>query len=81
LINRIKGKEIKIKQKANEKNHLFASLTAQKLADILKKDIGVDIDSNMIGLKSPIKEIGTFEVPILVSSSAEAKFMLVVERA
>ncbi len=78
---KISGTEINLKLKANEKNHLFASLNAEKLADILKKEKGIDIDPKYIVLEYPIKQTGTFEVPVRVAEWKETKFTLRVESA
>lgn len=80
-ITKISGTEIDLKLKANEKNHLFASLNAEKLSDILKKEKGIDIDAKYIVLEYPIKQTGTFEVPVRVGEEREVKFTLRVERA
>jgi len=76
-IAKISGTEINLSLKANEKNHLFASLSAIKLAEILKKEKGIEINPSYIVLKNPIKEIGTFEVPVKVGSK-ETKFTVVI---
>lgn len=80
-VAKISGTEISLKLKANEKNHLFASLNAEKLSDILKKEKGIDIDAKYIVLEYPIKQTGTFEVPVRVAEGKETKFTLRVERA
>jgi len=79
-LGKISGTEVKLKLKANEKDHLFASLNAQKLSEVLRKEKNIEINSNLIELKNPIKEIGTFEIPVRVGEK-QAKFTLVVERA
>jgi large subunit ribosomal protein L9 len=77
-VAKISGITINLTLKANEKNHLFASLTAQKLSEILKKEKGVEIDSQYIVLKQPIKEIGTFDVPVEIGDK-ETKFTLSIQ--
>lgn len=80
-VAKISGTEINLKLKANEKNHLFASLNVEKLSQILKKEKGIDIEAKYIVLEYPIKQTGTFEVPVRVGERKEAKFTLRVERA
>ncbi len=80
VIQRLITTEIKLKLKANEQNHLFASLNAQKISDLLKKENNIEIAPELIQLKTPIKEIGIFEIPVRVGEK-EVKFTLVVERA
>lgn len=78
-VAKISGTEISLTLKANEKDHLFASLSAIKLSEILKKEKGIDIAQQYIVLKQPIKEIGKFEVPVRVGDK-ETKFTLEVRR-
>jgi large subunit ribosomal protein L9 len=77
-VAKISGTEVILTLKANEKNHLFASLTAQKLSEILKKEKGIDINPSYIVLKQPIKEVGKFEVPVKVGEK-ETKFTVVIQ--
>jgi large subunit ribosomal protein L9 len=63
-IAKLKGLKLSITAKANEKGHLFASLNASKIREFLKEKEGIEIPADDILLKEPIKEIGTFEVPI-----------------
>jgi large subunit ribosomal protein L9 len=79
-LNKINGTEITLSLKANEKNHLFASLTAQKLSEILKKEKNIEINPDLIKLENSIKETGTFEIPVRVGEK-QVKFTLVVLRA
>lgn|SRR6185312_1622745 len=79
-VAKISGTEVSLTLKANEKNHLFASLSAIKLSEILKKEKGIEIAPQYIVLKQPIKEVGKFEVPVKVGER-ETKFTLEVRRA
>ncbi|MDQ3089562.1 MAG: 50S ribosomal protein L9 [bacterium] len=78
-ISKLAGTEVRLAFKANEKGHLFASLTREKLAQTLV-DRGLDIPSESIILDHPIKETGTFSVPVSVDDKL-THFTLVVERA
>jgi large subunit ribosomal protein L9 len=69
--------EVKIALKANEKNHLFATLTAEKISELLREK-GVQISSGNIVLEKPIKETGSFSVPVSIGGKL-AHFTLVVE--
>lgn len=75
-ISKIAGATITLKMNANEKGHLFASINADKLSKLLKAE-GVDLAPDSILLEAPIKETGTFVVPVSVerstSNSANSK--------
>jgi large subunit ribosomal protein L9 len=71
--------EIKVALKANEKNHLFAALTAEKISEILKGQ-GIVIPAERIELKEAIKQTGTFTIPVSVAEK-HAHFILIVSTA
>jgi len=77
-VAKISGTEINLKLKANEKSHLFASINAEKLSDVLKKEKGIEIGADHIVLEYPIKQTGTFEIPIRLEDK-ETKFKLIIE--
>ncbi len=76
---KLKDLELVIKTNANEKNHLFASLTKEKISQYLLKDKGIEIPAEYIILENPIKEIGTYSVPVSVDS-IKHEFVMQVER-
>ncbi len=77
-ISNISGTEISIKERANEKGHLFSGITTQKLSEILKREKGLNIDASRILLEAPIKEIGTYKIGIKTGEKI-AHFSLKVE--
>lgn len=76
-ISLLSGTEIRVALKANDKGHLFASLNKEKVIELLKEK-GVTINSRMIEVDYPIKETGTFEIPVSVGNK-QTHFTLVVE--
>jgi large subunit ribosomal protein L9 len=77
-IAKIANTEVRIQEKANDKNHLFASITRDKLSQILKKEKGIEVPADCILLEQAIKELGTFQIPVKVETK-ETHFTLVVE--
>ncbi len=73
---KIANTTITINMKANENGNLFASLNTEKLAKFLKEDKGIVINPDHIVLSEPIKETGTFEIPISISPGVETRFTL-----
>lgn len=63
-----------VKIKANDQGRLFASLTGEKISQLLKTEKGIEIDSEYILLAKPIKETGTFEISVSVGGKMESKF-------
>lgn len=80
-VHRAAGEKITVQAKANDHGHLFAALDKTKISKILKSEKNLDIGPEHIELESPIKEIGTFEVPISVGGGKETSFTLEVERS
>ncbi len=78
-IGKLSGTEIHTSLKVNDKGHLFASLSKEKIGELLKEQ-GLEIDPRNIDLEEPIKETGTFSVPVSVGDKT-THFTLVVERA
>lgn len=76
-VRKLASTTINIKEKANEKNHLFASISAGKLSALLKER-GINVPAECIVLESPIKELGTREVPIEIKGK-RTHFTLVIE--
>ena len=73
---RVSGLEAK---RGNIKNPQARLNVAEKLAEILKAEKGIEIDSDLIELANSIKQIGTFEVPVRVGEKL-SKFTLEVIR-
>ncbi|MBQ4427604.1 MAG: 50S ribosomal protein L9 [Oscillospiraceae bacterium] len=55
---------VKISASAGKNGKLFGSITSKEIADELKKQHGIDIDSKRFVLSDPIKTYGTFEVRV-----------------
>lgn len=77
-MQKLAGTEVVVVAKANEKNHLFAALTREKLSEILLKEKGIELDPDSIET-DPIKELGTFIIPVQVGNEKETHFTLVVK--
>lgn len=72
------GKTISIKEKANEKGHLFAGLHKEEIAKHISGETRIEIDPKIIVLKEPIKEIGKYAIEVSEAGKT-IKFDLVVE--
>lgn len=73
--------ELRLAAKANDKGHLFAGITADRIAALLKTEHKIEIDPRIIKLDHGIKETGTFSVPVHAEGGKKAAITLVVERA
>ena len=74
----IKDLTLKLKEKANDKGHLFASVTKEILAQEILKTARLNINPDSIKLEKPIKETGEYKVSVeAVGKSAE--FNVIIE--
>ena len=54
-------------------DRLYGSVTSQNIADALQDQEGLRIDRRTIHLPEPLRQLGTFEVPIRVARNVEPK--------
>lgn len=59
-------------EKAGEDGRLFGSVTTQDIADAIRQARGLTVDKRHIHLDEPIKQIGTFQVRVEVSTGVTA---------
>jgi large subunit ribosomal protein L9 len=50
--------------KANDKGHLYDAVDATELSKAAKEQARIDLPEEVIKLEKPIKEVGTFEIPV-----------------
>ena len=73
----VEGAEAVLMAKANEQGHLFGSVTEHDIAENLRSQ-GFDVSDDMVKLKGHIKEVGTHEVTLKMTSALGAKISVVV---
>lgn len=56
------GKAITIKVKAGETGHLFAGIHKNKIVELVKSELGIDIPEEFITLDQPIKSVGVHPI-------------------
>jgi len=66
LAERLQAASVTVTAKANEEGHLFGSVTAAQIAELLQAE-GYAVEEKMIALSEPIKELGVVEVPIHIA--------------
>lgn len=75
----LKDITITIKEKLNDKGHLFAGLHKEEVAKEIEKQTRLQIDPSYIQLEHPIKTGGEHVIEVKTGNRA-VKFKLVVER-
>lgn len=69
---------IVIKVKANEKGHLYDAVGESDIAKAAKEQAHIDIPEDAIKLEKPIKELGTFDIPVATADTF-GKFSITIE--
>lgn len=64
----IGGTTVTLHARAGEKGKLFGSITAAHIAAELSKKLGSELDKRKVALREPIREIGSFVVPVRLST-------------
>ncbi|MEQ1500298.1 MAG: 50S ribosomal protein L9 [Parcubacteria group bacterium] len=76
----IKNITLTIKEKANEKGHLFAGVTKEILAKEIQKTTKFNIDPDCIKLDKHLKEVGEHKVAVeILNKKAEFTVVIVAE--
>jgi len=78
-LEEIKGKNVHIKAKTDEKGHLFSGIHTKEIVDAMKREHNADIAPEVIMLGKPIKEVGEHEIPISVKGK-KSSFKLLIEK-
>ncbi len=61
---KLEGITVKLEIKAGEGGRTFGSISSKEISGELKAQFGYDIDKKKLQLAAPIKNIGTFTVPV-----------------
>lgn len=74
----IKDAVVTMKEKANEKGHLFAGVHKAELIPAIKEQTRLDLAAEFIVLEKPIKTVGEHKIEVKVGDKS-AHFTLVIE--
>ena len=79
LAQTIASLEIKLSAKVGEQNRLYGSITSGDIAAEVQRLTGKEIDKRKVELAEPIKELGSYEIPIKLTRDVTAKVKVLVE--
>jgi large subunit ribosomal protein L9 len=79
LAEELSGVTLTFKARAGETGRLYGSVTTADIAEELEKQTGKSIDRRRLVLEEPIRELGTFEVPIRLAGDVAANIKVTVE--
>jgi large subunit ribosomal protein L9 len=78
LASKLDGVEIEISEKASNGGKLFAAVSKDSVADAIKKELKININSKQVVMDSPIKEPGKYNIKIEFGHGLEAEMSLIV---
>jgi len=78
LARQLEGKEITLKAKAGSKERLYGSITSADIVEGISNSLGLVIDKKKVELTEPIRELGSYEVPIRLFKEIIPRIMLTV---
>lgn len=73
LAERLGQIALTFKAKSGTQGRLYGSITSQDIASALRDAEDISIDRRMIDLSEPIRTLGTFTVPVKISTGVEPK--------
>jgi large subunit ribosomal protein L9 len=77
MAKRLDGVVLTIPAKVSDENRLYGSVHVRDIIDELRKK-DIEIEKRMILLSEPIKELGTYKVPIRVYKDVEPEITVTV---
>ncbi len=79
LTERLAGITLTFAVRVGRGDRLYGSVTSQDIVNGLQEQEGLTIDRRSIQLRDPIRQLGTFEVPVRVASGFEPKLKVTVK--
>jgi len=78
LASQLDGIEVVLQARAGVKDRLYGSVTPADIAAGIESTTGFAIDKRKIELEDPIRQLGTYEVPIRLTRDAVPTILLTV---
>ena len=81
LAERLTASPVVVTAKVGDQGRLYGSITSADIAEQLSTLIGQPFDRRMIQLDEPIRQLGTFDVPVRLHRSVSTKLKVDVQAA
>lgn len=75
----LQNKTIEVSIKAGQDGRVFGSVSTKEIATAAKQQLDYDLDKKKMQLKEPIKNIGTYIVPIRLHPKVTAELKVIVK--
>jgi large subunit ribosomal protein L9 len=81
LAGRLTASSVVVTAKVGDQGRLYGSITSADIAEQLSKALGQPFDRRMIQLDEPIRQLGSFEVPVRLHRAVSTKLKVDVQAA
>ena len=81
LAEQLKEKSVTAEIKVGEGGRAFGSISSKEIAELVKKQLGLDIDKKKIQVKDPIKGLGSYKVGVKLHPEVTAELLVNVKEA
>ncbi len=78
LADKISAVSLMIPVRVGEGDRLYGSVTSANIADLIKKDHGLDVDKKTILLDEPLRALGEFSIEVRVYQDIRAQLQVAV---
>lgn len=75
----LETKSVEVAIKAGQDGRVFGSVSTKEIATAAKEQLSYDLDKKKMQLKEPIKNIGTYHVPIRLHPKVTAELKVIVK--
>ena len=79
LAEKIGAASVTAEMKMGEGGKAFGSISSRELAELVKKQLNLEIDKKKIVVKDPIKALGSYRVPIKLHPEVTAELLVNVK--
>ena len=81
LRDELKEKKITIPVKTGDNGKIFGSVSSKEIAEVIKEQLGIEVDKKKIIVKDPIKSLGGYQIQIKLHPQVTGEVLLdVVEK-
>ena len=81
LAAKLEAGKVELAIKVGEGGKVFGSVSTKEIAEAAKAQLGYDIEKKKMQLSTPIKVLGTTEVPVKLHPKVTAKLKVIVKEA
>ena len=79
VADKLSGSPLVLQARVGEQGRLFGSITSNDIAEALNARAGTKVEHRQVLLDAPIKEVGSYEVPVTLTRNVRAQVTVEVQ--